>query len=330
MPRRILRIAIAVALGLLLAAGSWLAAMFLGNPLVRETRGWTLGSSLPTARGETATAVAGGRLYVIGGLSGITGAPTAEVSTWDPASDTWTAAPPLPEARDHAAATALDGAVFVSGGGSPAGQPTDTLWMLPAGGDAWRPLPPLPEPRYAHRMVAVEDLLFVVGGIGPSGAVLVYDPVEEAWHAAAKLPDTRDHLAAVVVDGEIWAIGGRVDGRAVSRVDIYDPANDSWRDGPPLPAVTSGAAEAVTVEGRILLSGGEDPSVSDDVIDRHWQIDARDPTATWQPLDAPPLAVHGAQGAMVDGTFVIAGGASRPGGASRFSWSGLTQRHAGS
>ena len=43
------------------------------------------------------------------------------------------------------------------------------------------------------------------------------------------------------------------------------------------------------------------------------------------PIAGPPLTVHGAPGAIVDGRFVIAGGASRAGGQSNTAWSALTQ-----
>jgi hypothetical protein len=139
------------------------------------------------------------------------------------------------------------------------------------------------------------------------------------------MPAPRDHLAAVLAGGEIWAIGGRVSGRIQSRVDIYDPATDEWRPGPPLPEATSGAAEGM-LDGVILLSGGEDPGEAGRVIDAHWQLDtSAGEAATWQPLAPPPLAVHGAHGAVIDGRFVVVGGASRQGSFSRFSWSGLAQ-----
>ena len=49
--------------------------------------------------------------------------------------------------------------------------------------------------------------------------------------------------------------------------------------------------------------------------------------AQWRPLAPPPLAVHGAQGAVVDGRFMIAAGASQYGQFSRFAWSGLLQAY---
>jgi len=166
-----------------------------------------------------------------------------------------------------------------------------------------------------------------VGGIGSTGAVLVYDPPTDRWATGAPIPASRDHLAAVVIGREIWAIGGRSGGGIHTRVDIYDTTSDSWREGPPLPAPTSGAAEGA-VDGVILISGGEDPGGAGGMIDRHWMLDTRlGPTAAWEPLSPPPLAVHGAHGAALDGRFVIVGGALRQGSFSRFSWTVVAQAY---
>ena len=70
--------------------------------------------------------------------------------------------------------------------------------------------------------------------------MLIYDPASDTWSTGAEMPMPRHHLAAVVVDGRIWAIGGRVGTRIQDRVDIYDPATDTWSSGPPLPEATSG------------------------------------------------------------------------------------------
>jgi N-acetylneuraminic acid mutarotase len=168
----------------------------------------------------------------------------------------------------------------------------------------------------------------VVGGIGDTGRVLVYDLVAGTWTAGAEMPSPpRDHIAAVVVDGEIWVIGGRSGGQNYARVDIYNTDADAWREGPPLPEATSGAAEGV-LDGTILVSGGENPGQGGGVIDRHWQLDTTlGEGAAWEPLSPPPLAVHGAHGATLDGRFLIVGGALRQGAFSRFSWTGANQAY---
>ena len=247
----------------------------------------------------------------------------------DPASNIWVAAPNLPAARHHAAAAALSGTLYVTGGGPTAEDwtPQAMLWSLAAGAATWQELAPMPEGRLGHRMVAVDGRLFVIGGIGSTGNVLIYDPATDAWTNGAPMPVPRDHVAAVAVNQEIWAIGGRSGGEIHARVDVYDTVADAWREGPPLPQPTSGAAEGV-VNRVILISGGEDPRGMGGVVDRHWMLDTGSgASAVWQPLSPPPLPVHGAHGAALDGTFLIVGGASRQGAYSRLSWSVFTQAY---
>lgn len=323
----VVRLAIAVLLAAIVVVAAYPVTMILTNPGPRESDAWTLLATLPTARGETAAAVTGNRLYVIGGYTGLGFDSSSEVSVYDPARNEWATAPPIPAGRNHAAAVGLDDAVYVTGGASADGTPQNTFWALPAGAATWQELPSMPEGRLGHRMLTVGGRLFVVGGIGGTGLVLIYDPATETWSTGAELPSPRDHVAAVAVENEIWVIGGRSDGRANALVDIYDPAADSWREGPPLPEVTSGASDAI-VDGVIYISGGEDPAVTGVVIDRHWQLDTlRGEEATWDPLPEPPLAVHGAHGAAIDGEFVIVGGAVRQGAFSRFAWTGATQAY---
>jgi N-acetylneuraminic acid mutarotase len=327
MARGLVRLAIVTALGVLLALGVYFV-FFLGGPAPREARNWELLALLPTARGETATAEVDGKLYVAGGYTGLTFAVSDEVDAYDPASDTWTTLAPLPAPRNHAAAAGLDGRFYVSGGGGPTDNtPEPNLWALDPAADAWIELAPMPEGRFAHRIVALDGLLYVVGGQGETSRVMIYDPAADAWSTGAEMPVPRHHLAAVAVAGRVWAIGGRVGARIVDRVDVYDPATDSWAAGPALPEATSAASEGV-LGSLILISGGEEPGENGRVVDDHWQLDtAADADAAWRPLSPPPLAVHGAQGAVVDGRFMIAGGASRQGQFSRFAWSGLLQAY---
>lgn len=334
---RALRLAAVVVLGLVLGGAGYLAIQVLSTPGPRAAEGWTLLAEMPEPRGETAGAVAGDRLFVIGGMTGVAAQASATVSVYDPGAGTWAAGPRLPEPRHHAAAVGLDGAVYLSGGAASVadGTPRAEVWMLPAGAPAWRDVAPMPDGRFGHRMVTLDGRLYVVGGVpgvdartGASGLVevpmLVYDPDADAWSEGAPLPINRDHLAVVAVGAEIWAIGGRAGGMNHQRVDIYDPATDEWRDGPPLPEGTSGASEAV-VDGVILLSGGEDPGAGR-IVDRHWRLDTREgAAATWQPLAPPPLAVHGAPGAALAGRFIVVSGSPRPGGQSSTAWTGATQ-----
>ena len=336
---------------LVLAAGGTGFVIFLlltaPDPASIEgpTEGWFLAESMPSPRGELATAVAHAspcqdppcpeleRLHVVGGLRGFLHVLDL-VHVYDPVQGGWSDGPPLPRPRHHLAAAGLGEAVYVSGGAEGVGRPwtpESDLWRLELGRDAWESLEAMPEPRWGHRMVAHDGRLFVVGGEGPSSSILIYTP-GSGWTTGAEMPEPRDHLSVVVADDRIWAMGGRVP-ESRSRVDIYDPVEDEWRPGPELPVPTSGAAEGV-VDGVIFISGGEEMQLlRGGIVDQHWALHtgASSPAPSsatspaWEPVVAPPIPVHGADGAIFQGTFVIAGGASRHGALSVTAWSDAFQ-----
>lgn len=319
---------------ILVASLAWLRATAPGP---RDVDGWSLGPPLPSERGELATTAAHAgpcpeppcpeaeRLFVLGGLGGL-GRVQDRVSIYDPVRRQWQAGPPLPAPRHHLAAAGLDRYVYVSGGSASLAtpwQPEADLWRLEVGAEAWEALEPMPEPRWGHRMVVHGGRLFVVGGAGPSSRVLIYTP-GAGWEDGAPLPVQRDHLSVVVATERIWAIGGRTP-ESLARVDIYDPLTDSWEPGPDLPAVTSGAAEGV-LDGVILILGGEEMDlVRGEVFDRHWMLDSSDEAPSWAPAPAPPLTVHGTDGAIFQGTLVIVGGAARHGALSVTAWTDAMQ-----
>jgi N-acetylneuraminic acid mutarotase len=297
------------------------AVLVATNPDPRPVDGWSELAPLPEPRGEVASAVVGGpggeRLAVVGGF--VRPIRTSDAVTfYDPVEDHWAAGPPLPEPRHHAGAAGLDGALYVSGGAPSTGDwdPRHEVWVLERDASDWAPVEPMPEGRLGHRMVAHEGRLYVVGGEGGAD-VLVYDP-DTGWSVGAAIPQPRDHLGVVVRDGEVWAIGGRHQDQMFDRVDVYDPAADTWRSGPPLPAPTSASAAGV-LDGTILVLAGEDRATfAGQVFDVAWRLP---PGADdWQPAAPLPLPVHGAGDGVVGGRLVVAGGASRQGALSIFSW----------
>jgi hypothetical protein len=316
------------------AAVAWL---YLTEPQPREAEGWTLGVPLPWARGELATAVAHvapcleapcpelEQLFVLGGLSGL-GTTEDAVTVYDPAEQRWTLAAPLPAPRHHLAAAGLDQAIYVSGGAAEVTPPWSAqanFWKLDTAANDWQVLEPMPEARLGHRMVAYDGSLYVIGGTGSSSRVLIYTP-EAGWRIGAEMPRSRHHISAVAAEGRIWAIGGR-SGGSLTRVDVYDIAQDLWSPWPDLPTPASGAAEGI-INGTVVIYGGEEAGlIGGEVYDRHWTIDVLAETPTWQPAPPPPLPVHGADGAIFQGTLVIAGGAARHGALSVTAWTDAVQ-----
>jgi N-acetylneuraminic acid mutarotase len=70
---------------------------------------------MPTARSGIAGAGLAGRVYIVGGESNF--GTFEENEAYDPTSDTWGSADPIPTARHGTAAVVVNGAMYVPAGG---------------------------------------------------------------------------------------------------------------------------------------------------------------------------------------------------------------------
>jgi N-acetylneuraminic acid mutarotase len=114
-----------------------------------------------------------------------------------------------------------------------------------------------------------------------------------------------------VIDGRLYAIGGRVDGSYANNLAVneeYDPGPSGWRKRAPLPTARSGIA-AVAFNNKMFVFGGEAPAGTFN------QVEAYDPSAdTWSTWTPMPTSRHGLGAAVMgERIFVISGG-PRPGG----------------
>jgi hypothetical protein len=326
--RRLLRSIVGIIVVLVVGVALSVVVLRLTNPDVKPSVGWNAQAPMPDPRGETASAVIGEELIVVGGLRGVSTV-SDEVSIYDIRRDRWRRGPKLPVGgRHHAAAASAGGRLYVAGGASSVTDWTPRTEMLSFDGrDRWTvERARMPEGRQGHAMVAIDDRLYVVGGVGPTDRTLIYDTARRRWSFGAPLPVGRDHIRAVVWDGRIWALAGR-DGEPSDRVDIYDPEQDEWTAGPPLPEPMSAMAVGV-LRGELFVVGGEDPRFfRGHVSNDHFMLALEDPNRRrrWERRPEPMLAVHGAAYGTSERSLVIAGGASRNGALSIISWTNVTQ-----
>ena len=308
-----------------------LAALLVGTAACRSEsaagEGWTLMTQFPTARGELAAAVAGERLYVLGGLSGAGGS-TDRVEVYDFATGEWQTAAPLPRPLNHLAAAALDERVYVFGGSTSFGSPAlATAQVYDPAADAWTPIADMPEGRWAAGAAAVDGKLYVLGGVGGrnNAIVLIYDPQTGAWSEGAPMPTPREHLAVVAFEGRVYAMGGRSDQGNLNAVEIYDPAANTWQTAAPLPTARSGLA-AAAAGGRIVVAGGENPSATQGKV--FPEVEVYDPAADrWS--SAPPLPTprHGLAAAGHGDLALFVGGSGRQGALSATAWSDVVEAY---
>ncbi len=193
----------------------------------------------------------------------------------------------------------------------------------------WNFVAPLEEARSHPATCSLEGLIFACGGGGPDFAsldsVVAYDPTLDRWEERHPLPFPRSGAAAFAVDGEIWVCGGgfkQANGtfRFLERVDIYDPQEDRWREGPPLLQPHDYPA-AAQVDDRLYILGGHhpeaclggpktDPGFAFSEVLAPSEVDAR-----WRRLEDMPTPRFAASAFCRDGTVEVSGGVAFQDGA---------------
>lgn len=270
---------------------------------------WAELQPMDVARSEHPAVIYDDRLVVIGGL--IETAPgrlgvTSSVEGYDVGSDSWTVLADLPAPRHHVMAAVTDRRLFVMGGFSESGfDPVSTMWEL-TGGD-WVQRAPLPVPVGAGAAVTLAGDIYLVGG-APGGGLYRYSPDPDDWVELAAPTRDREHLAAVVLDGEIWAIAGRWQGEIFSSTEVYDPGTDTWREGPTLLEPRSGFGATVSGE-TIVVAGGEVFGPDEALSSVEYLVDG-----VWVDGEALPIGLHGNPLVVLGERMYLPGGSTRPGG----------------
>ncbi|MCB2214124.1 LuxR C-terminal-related transcriptional regulator [bacterium] len=127
--------------------------------------------------------------------------------------------------------------------------------------ERWQELTPLPESRKDMAVVAYSGDLFAIGGESPEGVSGVgfrYLLGEDKWTSIADKPTPVSNVNAVVIGEKIFVPGGEDDnGKPTDILEIYNPRQDAWEIGVPLPEALSNYALA-DLEGKMYLFGGWD------------------------------------------------------------------------
>ena len=261
-------------------------------------------ASLPAPIEETGAAVAGGKLYVMGGFDAA-GRSLATVYFFD--GSAWQAGPGLPLAVDHPSAAGLDGSVYLSGGHSFG---RDSARLVRLDGASWTELAPMRYARGGHALLAAQGKLFAIGGNTAGGNVApaeVYDPATNAWTTLPSLPVPRNHVSGFVIGSHVCVAGGRAP--TTARVDCFDTALAAWHQIADLPRATSGAGATSFMGGGVVMIGGQNAQETA-IVDQLTRYLA---TSGWSTGDAMLVPRHGFELAVFQDRAWACGGGTAPG-----------------
>jgi N-acetylneuraminic acid mutarotase len=245
-----------------------------GDATPAAAESWRTLARSTVPRTEVAAARIGDGAYVVGGFAAPDGATSAIVERYDLRRNRWTRAKPIPQAVNHAAAVAYAGDLYVVGGYTAAGGlagETNALWRYEPGADRWSRLRPAPSARGALAAGVIGDRLYVAGGA-------------------------------------LYVLAGRADGLNNFRVaERYVPARRRWERLPAMRKARGGIA-AATVNGRIVVVGGEETGGT------IAQVESFDPRARrWRSEPRMKTPRHGLGAVSHGGRIVTIQGGPTPG-----------------
>ena len=140
---------------------------------------------------------------------------------------------------------------------------------------AWTVMAPMPTARAAFATAAASGKVYAIGGAILNNCVTVdtveaYDPVGDVWITgfAPLPPPLRFRPSGGTLDNMIYLVGGSAPDdvcvpTALSTVQAYDPATDSWSEKPPMQLARAQVGLGVDNVNHLLYAVGGTDSAPD-------------------------------------------------------------------
>ena len=172
---------------------------------------------------------------------------------------------------------------------------------------------PLSTPRRQAGFAELDGHIYAVGGLDAKNQYLAtverFDPQSDESVVCGDLCEGRADLALVAWDGKLYAAGGEertLLRHASPKVEVYDPASDSWSRLPDLPEGVV-APTAVVMGGVLHVLGGRgELKQNGHYLDHHWAFHPE--SQTWQTRRPIPRPRQHAAGVELDGCLYLIGG----------------------
>ncbi len=299
---------------------------------------WRVISELPTPRGEFATAVIGGKIYLIGGTPlenlrgvrrenepGIWKGPfgMSLVEVYDPQTNMWERLTDMPTVRSGAKAAVVAGRIYVLAGRVGKDRQAVNLTTLKVvemydpETDTWVRKQDMSRRRAAFGIGVVAGKIYAIGGtvdFQPEvpwrvDLVEVYDPATDTWTKRADMPTRRRAVKAVVIRDTLYAMGGSGwppaggGGPFLGTIEVYEPRINRWTKRADMPNPRT-VFSTVVVADKIYLTSGMQAGDG-----RLAPVEVYEPaTERWRVISARPTLWSPFGVAAVNGKIYVFGG----------------------
>jgi N-acetylneuraminic acid mutarotase len=241
--------------------------------------GWATKKPMPTSRGDFALATYQNNIYCIGGRTN--SGPEGANEVYDPVSDSWENNTAMPTPRHGLDANVVNGRIYLISGLIPWSdfpnvnidlyttyKLTNITEVYDPATDTWTTKTPIPNAVSYYASAVVNGKIYIIS----ETLTQVYDQETDSWSYGASPPFSVDMAGGATVAGvtpqRIYVIGGRLSGWEQSGLQVaynqvYNPENDSWSLGSPMPTARYGLAVAVANDKIFAIGGltGVDVSV---------------------------------------------------------------------
>ncbi|MBA2506188.1 MAG: galactose oxidase [Thermoleophilaceae bacterium] len=201
-------------------------------------------------------------------------------------------------------------AIYVVGGFLPPNRNTAAVERYDIARNSWRRVRPMPLALNHAAAVTHRGDLYVTGGYsGPrnlqseANVLLRYDPGRDRWSRLPSMPTKRAALAAGVIGGRLYAVGGVTRGKPLTTLESYDFRTRRWRSEPGMPTAREHLA-ATVAGGKIYVLAGRAGGVGN--FKANERFDPR--TRRWDQLPDMEKNRGGIAAATVGERVVVLGG----------------------
>jgi N-acetylneuraminic acid mutarotase len=214
---------------------------YIGNNEVYDPASdtWETKASMPTPRADLSACVVNDKIYLIGGIKYSSQNPnykeTSINEVYDPTTDTWATAAPIPMEVQGSGAAAVNNQIYIIGGSRNGAPQNSTIvnstQVYDPQSNKWTQAANLPilatnGASAATTGTMAPTRIYYIGGFTStvySNDTQVYNPLENAWSIGLSMPTSRADFGIAVVSDTLYAIGGYDGVNWLNTTEQYKP-----------------------------------------------------------------------------------------------------------